>query len=78
MVKRVGEGFHRGLAVRVVEVVVQIEDLRGVVAQPRQCLAVGDAVVGAEAGEMVPEGVQIEPLGIRQADLVGDRLETLE
>jgi hypothetical protein len=46
------------LAVFVVEVILEVEHVRGAVPKPGQSLAVGDTVVGTKAGEVVAEGME--------------------
>ena len=69
----------RGLqTVLIVQVVVEVQHVRGAVPQPSQGLAVGDAIVGAETGEVMAEGVQLEAPRPLEPGPFAELLEPLE
>jgi hypothetical protein len=61
-----------------VQVVIQIKNVRRFVTQPRERFAVSDVVVGAHAGEVVPEGMQLVGGRIFDADFLAQLLEAFE
>jgi hypothetical protein len=58
--------------------VVEVEHLARTVAEPGQYFSVGDVVVGAEAGEMMAEGMQLVLLRLFELPLLAQLLDPPE